>query len=625
MVFLVLSSDALLFIIPERKRLMALLKVSDYIAQKLVENGISHVFMIPGGGAMHLNDSLGKHPKLTYIVNHHEQACAIAAESYARLTGKIALVNVTSGPGGINALTGVLGGWLDSVPMLIISGQVRFDTTVRSTGLALRQLGDQEYDIVRVVSHMAKYAEMVIDPKKIRYHIEKALFLATSGRPGPCWLDIPLNVQGAMVDEMELSPYDPAENSEETSPDVSNSLVENILTRIQTAKRPVILAGTGIRLAKAHQAFTELISRLNVPVVTAWNAHDVIYDDHPLYFGRPSTVGDRPGNFVVQNSDLLLVLGCRLNLRQIGYFWTSFAREAFKIVVDIDPVELEKPTVKIDLPVHACALTFIRALLQASGSLLFPKKDDWLSWCRIRKEKYPVVQSEYWSLESLVNPYCFMDELSRNLPEGQISVTGNGSACVCAFQAYKIKKGQRLYTNSGSATMGYDLPAAIGACIGSGGQKIVCLAGDGSIMMNLQELQTISYHKFPIKIFVLNNAGFHSMRQTQKNFFGSPLVACGPESGISFPDFEKLSHAFGFPYVRCAKHDEMSGAIQRTMEEDNPAVCEVMLTPDQPFVPKQSSQRLPDGRMVSKPLEDLFPLLDRKEFLENMIIAPLQE
>lgn len=596
------------------------IKVSDYIAATLVKHGIQHVFMITGGGAMHLNNSLGKHPNLECIFNHHEQACAMAAESYARLTHNMAAVCVTSGPGGTNAITGVLGAWLDSVPMIIISGQVRFDTTVRSTDLNLRQLGDQEFDIVNSVANMTKYAVMVTKPQEIRYHLERALSLAKVGRPGPCWIDVPLNIQGAEVDENELIPYNPEEDIKELPPLVSNDTIKDVIDRIKLSKRPVLLAGSAVRSSGAHADFLKAVDLLNIPVVTAWNAHDCIHDDHSLYFGRPGTVGDRAGNFIVQNSDLLLVLGCRLNIRQISYNWNAFAREAFKIIVDIDPLELSKPTVKPDLAIHADLSNFIKSIVSALPATGLAAKEDWLKWCRIRKERYPVVLREYWDRKEFVNPYCFVESLSRYLPEGQVTVTGDGTACVSTFQAAYIKKGQRLYTNSGCASMGYDLPAAIGACIASNRGKIVCIAGDGSIQMNLQELQTIVHYNLPVKIFVLNNNGYHSIRQTQSNFFGSPLVGCDPQSGVSFPDLERLAYAYRIPFVRCSNHGELDRCISATMDAPSPFICEVMLTIDQPFAPRVSSQRLPSGKMVSKPLEDLAPFLERKEFESNMLI-----
>jgi len=601
------------------------MKVSDYVAQKLVENGIRHTFMITGGGAMHLNVSLGTHPGLKVVHNHHEQACAIAAESYARLTGRIAPVSVTSGPGGTNAITGVLGAWLDSIPMLVISGQVRYDTTVRSTGLPLRQLGDQEYDIVKSIAPMTKYAVMVTEPQEICYHLERALYLAKAGRPGPCWLDIPLNVQGAQIDVKNLKSYDPEEDCEEIPPPIKPDVLGQIIQRLKVAKRPVLLAGSAIRASGALQDFFTLIDLLRIPVLTAWNAHDCIYNAHPFYFGRPGSVGERAGNFILQNADLLLSLGCRISLRQTSFNWKSFARAAFKIVVDIDPLELKKPTVNPNLPIHGNVVDLIKALIQELSPNGLPAKKEWLDWCRVRKERYPVVLREYWNRKEFVNPYCFMETLSKHLPEGQITVAGNGSAHTCMFQAAYIKKGQRLYSNSGSATMGYDLPAAIGACIGSEGENIVCVTGDGSIQMNLQELQTIVHHKLPIKIFVLNNNGYHSMRQTLGTFFGPIKVGFDPEGGVSFPDMERIAYAYHIPFIRCANHDALDHCIATSLKGASPFICEVMITIDQPFAPKQSSRSLPDGRIVSKPLEDMAPFLDRDEFKENMIISPMEE
>jgi acetolactate synthase-1/2/3 large subunit len=509
--------------------------------------------------------------------------------------------------------------------MLIISGQVRYDTTARSTGLPMRQLGDQEYDITRVVAPLTKYAAMVTDPREIRYHLERALYLAHAGRPGPCWIDIPLNVQGAQIAEPALRPYAPEEDAQQVSPPVKEETVQEIIGRLRAARRPVLLAGSAIRSSGAHEDFLQLVELLKIPVLTAWNAHDCIPDENPYFFGRPGSLGDRPGNFIQQNSDLLLSLGCRLSLRQTSFNWKAFARAAFKIVVEIDPLELMKPTVRPDLPIRGNVAEWVRALREALSPEGLPLKSEWLSWCGERKRRYPAVLQEYWERKERVNPYCFIAALNRQLPEGQITVAGNGSACVCLFQAGIVKKGQRMYTNSGSATMGYDLPGAIGACIAAGRQKVVCLAGDGSIQMNLQELQTIVHHRLPIKIFVLNNDGYHSMRQTIGNFFGGLKVGYDPESGVSFPEMERIASAYRIPYLRCCHHREMDSAIGEALRGDSPFMCEVMLALDQPFAPKQSSHSLPDGRIVSKPLEDLAPFLDREEFRENMIIDPLPE
>jgi acetolactate synthase-1/2/3 large subunit len=602
-----------------------MIKVADFIAQTLAKYGIRHVFMITGGGSMHLNDAIGRCKELSYICCHHEQACAIAAESYYRLTNRLAAVNVTTGPGGTNAITGVYGAWVDSLGMIVISGQVKWETVVRSTNLPLRQLGDQEIDIVRLVEPITKYAVMVTKPDSIRYHLEKALHLAQSGRPGPCWLDIPMNVQGAKIAPESLTGYNPDEDEiphlTSDLPAVSRQIVE----RLKQAQRPVILAGSGIRLGKADADFIRLVDLWGIPVVTAWNAHDLIWNAHPCYVGRPGTLGDRAGNFAVQNSDFLLVLGCRLNIRQISYAWQNFARKAYKVVVDIDAAELKKPTIQPDLPVHANVADVLQHLLQLGHNQPTPEHKHWLGWCKERQQKYPVVLPEYWLSQEGVNPYCFAAALFKELPENEIVVTGDGTACVVTFQAAVLKQGQRLYTNSGCAAMGYDLSAAIGACFASDKKRIICLAGDGSIQMNLQELQTIVGYQLPIKIFVLNNQGYHSIRQTQNNYFPDNIVGCGPESGVTFPSFEKLAFAYGIPYRRCSQPAMLTEAIAETIGGNGPQMCEIILDLQQAFAPKLSSKRLPDGRMVSAPLEDMYPFLEREEFLSNMLVPTLEE
>jgi acetolactate synthase-1/2/3 large subunit len=601
-----------------------MIRVADYVAQSLVEHGITDVFLVTGGNAMHLNDAIGRCKDLSYLCCHHEQACAMAAESYYRLLNRLAAVNVTSGPGATNAITGVFGAWVDSLGMVVLSGQPKWETLVPSTGLTLRQLGDQEADIIRMVQPVTKYAVMVTDPQSIRYHLERAIHLAQSGRPGPTWIDIPMNVQGAMIDPQTLPAYDPSEDALAfETPDV-RATAREILERIHRAKRPVILAGAGVWRSGVYNQFLQVVDRLGIPVTTAWNAHDLIWNEHPLYVGRPGSVGDRAGNFAVQNADLLLVLGCRLNIRQVSYNYRSFARAAYTIIVDIDASELKKPTVRADLPVHADLRELLPALLEEP----FPDSPQehawWLHWCKERQRRYPSVLPEYWERRGNVNPYCFVHALFRALPEGETIVTGDGTACVVTFQAATIKRGQRLYTNSGCAAMGYDLPAAIGACIGSQRKRVICLAGDGSILMNVQELQTIAGLKLPIKIFVLNNQGYHSIKQTQRAFFPDNIVGCDPESGVTFPSFERFALAYDIPFHRIHEHDELQQRIEETLTGEGPQLCEVMLDPEQPYTPKLSSRRLPDGHMVSSPLEDMAPFLPREELRENMLI-PLAE
>lgn len=642
-------------------------KVSDYIAGKLVEAGISQVFTVTGGGAMHLNDALGHREGLHCLYNHHEQACAIAAESYARIHNQIAAVCVTTGPGGTNAITGVVGGWLDSIPMLILSGQVRYDTTARWSGLGIRAMGDQEFDICKAVSCMTKYCEMVIDPLRIRFCLEKALYLAKSGRPGPCWLDIPLNVQGAFVESEELIGFDETdyeaggtgwkasspsheigedqagqgEVRPERAPRVSLETVKAIAEKIQHSRRPVLNVGNGVRIAGAHQVLMQVISRLGIPVVTGWNSQDAIYDEHPLYTGRAGGMGDRPGNFAVQNSDLVFSVGSRLSIRQVGYNYQTWARDAYVIVNDVDAEELKKPSIHADMRIHADAKDLLETLNdylekeQGRGALPMPLFEggqgledmDWRQTCQFWKKTYPVILPKHMEHgdEEPANVYALVKELSSRLHEEQITVVGNGSACVAGGHGYIIKKGQRFITNSAIASMGYDLPAAIGACMADHSQDIILLTGDGSIQMNLQELQTIIHHKMPIKIFLINNGGYHSIRQTQKNFFGEPLVGIGVDSrDLSFPDMEKLASAYGYPYVRACHNSELGDAIEQTLAMEGPVICEIFVSMDQNFEPKSAAKRLPDGTMVSPPLEDLSPFLPEEEMDRNMIIPRIK-
>lgn len=602
------------------------IKVANYIAQYLVDYGICQGFSVTGGGAMHLNDAFGHQAGLHMIYNHHEQACAMAAESYARMHNRLALLCVTTGPGGINAMTGVAGGWLDSIPMLVISGQVRYDTTARSTGLALRAVGDQEFDICKAVQSMTKYCEMVVDPKKIRYCLEKALHLAVTGRKGPCWLDIPLNVQGAYVDPEELIGYDPSEDDAGLPPAVAKETVEEIIDRIRRSERPVLYAGNGIRLSGAYQTFRSVAEKLNIPVVTCWDSIDAIEDAHPLYAGRPGIMGDRAGNFAVQNSDLVLSIGSRLSIRQVGYNFGTWARAAYVIVNDIDAEELKKPTLHVDLPVWADAADLLSALDRALPEGKLFANEEWIERCRNWRKRYPVVQKKHFADAPRANVYAFVSRLSAMLREGQTIVVGNGSACVVGSHAWEIKKGQRFLVNSAIASMGYDLPAAIGAWCAGHEQDIILVTGDGSIQMNLQELQTIFHHRMNIKIFMIENGGYHSIRQTQNNFFGKPLVGIGPESGdLSFPDMSKLAPAYGYPYRCVPDNAQLDPVLREVLHMEGPVFCEVKVDAEQKFEPKSATKRLEDGTLVSAPLEDLAPFLPEEELAENLLIPPVQK
>ncbi len=593
------------------------IKVSDFIAEELVRYGITDVFTVVGGGAMHLNDSFGHNKNLKCTYNHHEQGCAIAAEGYARLNNKMALLCVTTGPGGTNALTGVVGGWLDSIPMIIISGQVRYDTTARSTGLPLRAMGDQEFDITKAVSSMTKYCEMVTDPRRIKYCIGKALTLAANGRPGPCWLDIPLNVQGAYVETDDLEEYDPSEYIETLPLSIENDTVDAILKKISEAQRPVFYAGNGIRLAGAYEIFRKTIRKLNIPVVTNWDSVDMMADEDPLYAGRGGSLGNRAGNFAVQNSDLILSIGSRLSLRQTGFNWEKWAPGAYVIMEDIDDAELRKPTLHVEMPLNVDAKVLLQKLLDRSPDRVF-KGEGWIEQCRTWREKYPVVQKKHYDDPVLCNPYCFMKELSRRLPEGAVTVVSNGTACAVGSHAYEFKNGQRFIVNSAIASMGYGLPASIGACIANGRKDTICIEGDGSIMMNLQELQTVITNRLPIKLFIINNEGYHSIRMTQTNIFNKNFYGIGEQSGdLSFPSFEKIAQAFGYPYTSIKSNREMD-KLDEILASPGYALCEVFVNTEQTFEPKSATKKLPDGTLYSPPLEDMAPFLDRDELEENM-------
>ena len=588
-------------------------KVTDYLAQALVRHGLRQVFMISGGGAMHLNDSLGHAPGLSYACCHHEQACAIAAEGYYRASGRMAAVNVTTGPGGTNALTGVLGQWTDSIPALYLSGQVKQATTLAAApALGLRQLGDQECDIVTLVRPITKFAATVTRPEEVRRLLEAALHHASTGRPGPVWLDVPMDVQGAMVDPEAMEPFLPPEPAEEPVPHL-----DELMAALASAERPLLIAGHGIRLAGAQALFLDVAGRLGLPVLTTFNGFDLMPTDHPLFIGHPGTLGSRAGNFALQSADLILAVGTRNNIRQVSYNWPAFAPTAVKVVVDVDPAELAKPTLRPELPIQADAGVFLSALARRLTPAPATARPAWLAWCQDRRDRYPAVPFDHPRGGATLDPYLFMEALGQALPEGAVVVAGNGTACVALFQAGIVKSGQRQFWNSGTASMGYDLPAAIGAALARPGEPVVCLAGDGSLQMNLQELQTLIHHRLPIKLFVLANGGYQSIRQTQNAFFAGRHVACGPDSGVSFPDPVLLAGAYGLPANRITGPEDLQEGLRLALASAGPWLCEVQLDPACVFKPKTASLKRDDGQMVSKPLEDMYPFLSREELGAN--------
>lgn len=598
-----------------------MIKLSDYVIKRLEETGANHMFMLPGGGAMHLNDSLGNSKKIRFVCCLHEQACAIAAEAYARVNNKIGLLMVTTGPGGTNALTGVAGAYLESTPMFVVSGQVKRADMINGQGL--RQQGMQELDIISVVKSITKYAALVDDPQMIRYHIERALYEATHGRKGPVWLDIPLDVQATMIDETQLIGFTP-------KPEMKNTHLEKqvlaVIDELNRAERPVLLAGNGIRLAGANKEFDELVETLGIPVLTTWNGIDLIEETNPLYFGRPGGLGHRYANFIQQNSDLFLSIGARLNLLQTGYNFDGFARAATKIMVDIDNAELHKVNVRPDIPICADAKEFIETLLAHKDKLVKKDRKAWFDYAKRLKEKYPIVKPEYWQQKDLVNSYCLLETISEQMGADEVYVSGSSGSCIdISMQTFRVKKGQRVFCTKGLASMGYGLPSAIGACLASGGKRTVGVNGDGGFVMNIQELETIRRLGLPIKLFVLSNRGYGAIRATQTNLFAGHLVACTESSDLSLPHIADIANAYGLKTVTIRNNAELAEKVREVLEYNGPVICEVMTPIELTASPKQVSYKRSDGQMESKPLEFLNPPIPEEEMRENMLIPMFEE
>ena len=593
-----------------------MIKVSDYIIQFIADLGVKHIFMLPGGGCMHIVDSLGRSKNLEFTCTLHEQAAAIAAEAYGQYTNHLGVVLVTTGPGGTNAITGIAGGWIDSTPMLVVSGQAKLEDMLTNYGV--RQMGIQEVDIVSVISNITKYAVTVTKPEMIKYHLQKAVHEATTGRKGPVWIDVPLDVQGAEIDEDILVEFIP-ENKENTA-DISSKTVDRILNLIKSAKRPVILAGNGIRHADAMESFLELIDILKVPVLTTWKMTDAIPEDHPLYCGRPGIIAQRGANFTQQNADCLLILGARLDLCQTGFNHKNFAKNAKKIIIDIDSKELNKLDMDFEISLSIDVGNVIKQMLDKAKKINSDHVK-WLAKCKEWLHKYPVMLPEYKE-NRLVNTYYLIDVLSELLTQDYLIVPGSSGACAeLTQQAFKVKKGQRVLNTPGLGAMGFGLPAVIGACIASGRKNTVGIVGDGGVQMNIQELETLKRLNLPIKLFILNNNGYGSIYAMQKNRFNGNLVACEPSSGLTLPDICRVATAYGLTTYRIKDQSDLKKEVLNVLEMEGPVICDVIVDPDVPTSPRLSSEILPDGRIVSKPMEDLFPFLARREFEEIMSIA----
>jgi acetolactate synthase-1/2/3 large subunit len=603
------------------------MKLSDYVIQFVEQLDVKHVFLVPGGGAMHLNESLSRSAILEPVCNLHEQASAIAAENYSKATNRLGVAMVTTGPGGTNAVTGVAGAWLDSTPCLFLSGQVkRADRMYDAAGnhLGVRQMGVQEVDIIAIVASITKYAVTVVDPQSIRFHLEKALYLARTGRPGPVWIDIPLDVQATPIDETSLYGFElPAE------PPADGTLqaqVRETIVALNAAERPILIAGNGIRLARCEPEFRQLLDLLDIPFEATWLAIDLIEEDHPLYTGRPGTVAARGANFAVQNSDFLLSIGARLDRVVTGFAPERFARAAQKVMVDIDPAELAKMGDSVQHKVCADAGAFIREMLRQKAAILAVDRGGWKKRCAYWKERYPLVLPEHRTPAGPVSIYNLADVLSGELTPDDYLVSGSsGSGIELFLLAFRVKRGQRVFHTTALGAMGFGIAASIGACLAGGRRRTVCVDGDGGFQFNIQELETVARLQLPITFFVLNNDGYSSIRTSQTNFFGEPRLGCDSRTGQSLPDVRRVAEAFGLRTEIIEDQSDLRSAVQRVLSCPGPVVCDVHLLPDEVRQPRLSAFQRPDGSLVSKPLEDLWPYLDREEFQANMLIPLVEE
>lgn len=597
------------------------IRVSDVIVDFIYNLGVDTVFTVTGGGAMFLNDAVAAHPKMKAVCNHHEQACAMAAVGYAKLRNGYASAIVTTGCGATNAITGLLDAWQDNVPCIFVSGQVKRKETCYNATVPLRQFGVQEANIVAVVESLTKYAVMINDPLDTLFELEKAAFLARTGRPGPVWIDVPLDVQGAMVDPDSLRHFRP-EHEEDVRPSPSKQDLGALRDKLANAKRPVIIAGNGIRLGGAVKSFQKFVEESKIPVAVSYLAVDLLPSHHPQYVGRLGIKGDRAGNFAVQNSDLVISIGCHLSVALTGFEYELFAREAKLVVIDIDTEEHQKNTVKIDQFIHADVASFFADFAAPQPA------ESWSGWgetCRKWREKWPVCLPEYAEEKEGINKYFFIEKLKNHLKPDSVVVSDAGSSYYVTSQALKIRDQQRYVTSGAQADMGFTLPAAIGVSVAKADGEVVGITGDGSLQMNIQELQTVVHHQLPIKLVVWNNNGYLSIRTTQRKFFSGRELGTDAQSGLSLPDTEKIAAAYGIPFLRVSESNLLDAALERMMKTKGPVILEVMCPENQEIIPTASSKKLPDGRMVSKPLEDMYPFLEREEFFANMIVKPLGE
>ena len=585
-----------------------MIKVSDYIIQRL-EKEVKHIFTIPGGGCIHLVDSLGK-SNIEVVANLHEQGSGICAEAYSQYTSNLGVALVTTGPGGTNAITPITSAWLDSLPLLVLAGQVQKKDMVSHR--SIRQLGFQEVNLVRMTQGITKYSVSIMNADDVPYHLEKALHLAKTGRPGPVVLEIPLDIQSSYIDD----------NARTFSPPVFSSSynVDGIIHAINNAERPIILAGNGVRLSGALDEFLQLIDKTKIPVLLTWKALDFLPENHELFVGRPGGVASRGANFNQQNSDLIICLGARLDHGQIAYQSKFFAHNAKKIIVDVDVNEIHKLGIDVEYKVDLDCKIFLSELLSKINEIDIDTSK-WLAHCKKTYQKYPICLPEYYKQKDFVNNYVFIEELSKHLPENSLIVPGSSGACSeVTMQAIKIKPGTRIFNSEGLGSMGFGIPAAIGACLAADKQETICIDGDGGFVMNMQELELVNRYKLPIKFFVLNNDGYGSIKTTQTNHFGGRLVASDPSSGLTLPDISKIADAFDIPHVKIFDNDMLCHLMEKILNTDGPLMIEVMIDPNHRTAPKASVYKTKDGLFATRPMEDLAPFLSREEFESEMLV-----
>jgi acetolactate synthase I/II/III large subunit len=606
------------------------MKLSDYVVRFIADQGVKHVFLVTGGGAMHLNNSLASEPRLVPICNSHEQASAMCAEAYAKATNHLGICMVTTGPGGTNAVTGVAGAWLDSTPMLIVSGQVKrpdrmFDKEGKPLGM--RQLGVQEVDVVSIVKPITKYAVTVLEPSEIRYHLERAVHVALSGRPGPVWIDIPLDVQASPIDEpSSLRSFDPAEMKADSVDRKLQEEVRRVIQKLNQAERPLLFAGNGIRLAHAEAEFEQLRKLLDIPTVATWCAADLVPSSDPTYVGRPGSVAARGANFALQNSDFLLAVGVRLDFAITGYAPQNLAREAYKVAVDIDQAELAKMHPYLQQPICADARAFFEELLRQKDSIQLGDSTAWNARCADWKTRYPVVTDEHRRCDSKVSIFNLAEVIGTEVKPEDLLVSGSsGSGIEIFLLACPTLNGQRIYHTAGLGAMGYGLPMSLAVSIANGNRRTILVDGDGGFQFNIQELETAARLKLPVKFFVLNNDGYASIRASQTGYFGKPNIGCDSRTGLTVPDMSKVAAAYNIPCVVIPDQRNLRADVRKVLTMDGPVVIDVHVIPDEMRAPRLQSYQRPDGSFVSKPLEDMFPFLPREEFLSNMIVKPLDE